>query len=241
MQTVGAREAQLSRARAFTELPAFCIHFKKLLARNTSYSFRTGGVINIPASRMQGGLSLRPPWKVPKSDFPEVESQQAAVQTGHCQSNWTTSDKHKPAHLPRAADWAERINQQMAVFPCFLPDPQTLLLLASLQGNGVRVCICFTTFLPNACGMLIKYWSVSFYHCWLQRNLANLSATLSVIWQNNGPVLSNIWQSQQSLCSQAEILQSSHTKVSRLKNPFHQLRPSVKSMASSPVCYIAPS
>lgn len=54
------------------------------------------------------------------------------------------------------ADWAERINQQMAVFPCLVPDPQTLLLLASLQGNGVRVCICFTTFLPNACGMLIK-------------------------------------------------------------------------------------
>lgn len=117
------------------------------------------------------------------------------------------------------ADWAERINQQMAVFPCFVPDPQTLLLLASLQGNGVRVCICFTTFLPNACGMLIKFWFVSFYHCWLQRNLANLSATLPVIRQNNGPVLSSIWQPQQSLCSQAGILQSSHTNLS-FKEPI---------------------
>lgn len=178
---------------------------------------------------------------MPESDFPEVESQQAALQTGHCQSNWITSDKRKPAHLPRAADWAERLNQQMAVFPCFLPDLQTRLLLASLRGNGVSVCICFTTFLPKACGMLIKYWFVSFYHCWLQRNLANLSATLSVIRPNNGPVLSNIWQSQPSQCSQTGLLQSSHTKVSRLKGPFHQLRPSIKSMAASPACYIASS
>lgn len=110
--------------------------------------------------------------------------------------------------------WEGEISRWQSSLSC-LPDHPTLLLL--VQNNGVSLCVCFTALLPKARGMLRKYWLVSFYHCCLQRNLANLSTTLSVIWQNNGPVLSNIWQSP---CSRAGLLQSSlHYRSLAFKGP----------------------